>query len=77
MTNEAKGLLPQVLALSESDKLELLDLLSELTTPPNDPTDWDPEFKAELKRRVEELESGKFKGIPSEEVDRKMREKYG
>jgi hypothetical protein len=40
----------------------------------------DPEsvaaFVAELNRRIEEIESGRVKKIPSEEVFRKLREKY-
>ncbi len=33
---------------------------------------WD----AEIKRRVDEIRSGKVKGIPAEEVFAKLREKY-
>lgn len=33
-------------------------------------------WAAEIERRVEELESGKVKGVPYEEVIKKLREKY-
>ncbi len=39
--------------------------------------EWDAAWAEEINRRVEEMESGKVKGVPAEEVFRKLREKYG
>lgn len=42
-----------------------------------DQEQWDKEWVEEINRRIEDVRSGKSVGIPNEEVDRRMREKYG
>jgi putative addiction module component (TIGR02574 family) len=42
----------------------------------DDPTDVKAAWTAEIRRRAEEIVSGKMVGIPFEEVDRRLREKY-
>jgi putative addiction module component (TIGR02574 family) len=77
MTDDAKRMLPQLLALSEGDRLDLIDVLWEsIPVPPGVWCEDDPEFKAELHRRMEEIRSGSVEGIPGDEVTRRMREKY-
>jgi putative addiction module component (TIGR02574 family) len=48
-----------------------------LSEPDRDEAQVLADWKAELRRRIEEIRSGKVAGIPAEEVDRLMREKYG
>lgn len=36
----------------------------------------DPQWTEEINRRVEDLRTGRVKGIPAEEVFRRLREKY-
>jgi putative addiction module component (TIGR02574 family) len=77
MTDDAKRLLPSLFALSEGDRLALIDALwDSILVPPGVWCEDDPGFKEELNRRLEEIKSGKVKGIPAEEVTRRMREKY-
>ena len=42
-----------------------------------DPEEFEPEYMQEIHRRIEELDSGKVKGIPWEEVQAKMRQEFG
>jgi putative addiction module component (TIGR02574 family) len=77
MTDDAKRLLPELLALSEGDRLDLIDALWD--SMPVRSGVWcedDPEFKAELRRRTEGIRSGSVEGIPGDEVTQRMREKY-
>ena len=77
MTDEAKQLLPSLLALPNADRLQLIHLLCDsVHSQPDATREIGPEFKSELNRRVEDIRSGKVKGIPFEEVDRRSREKY-
>jgi putative addiction module component (TIGR02574 family) len=73
----AKQLLPAVDALSEKDKEGLARyILAALDGPADDPAEVRAAWKAVILRRVEEIKSGKVEGIPADEVDRRMREKY-
>ena len=45
--------------------------------PDADDGEWDEEMTAEINRRVEEIRSGRAKMIPSDEVFRELREKFG
>lgn len=38
--------------------------------------EWSDEFKAMIARRVEEVKSGKVKGIPAEELMARLKAKY-
>ena len=42
-----------------------------------DPDEWEPEYAAEINRRIEDMRSGKTIGVPIEEVLRQLREKCG
>jgi putative addiction module component (TIGR02574 family) len=71
----AQKLLPALMALPLSDRLDLADLLyASIPPPPGMMCEDDPGFEAELERRLADLESGKTKGIPAEEVFRRLRE---
>ncbi|HEX4140797.1 MAG TPA: addiction module protein [Candidatus Methylacidiphilales bacterium] len=39
--------------------------------------EWNKAWKAELEKRLEEMESGKVKGIPAAKVMAELRAKYG
>lgn len=61
-------ILKAALALSESERAELVDLLADSLEPPPGPLH--PAWKDEIRRRVAEYDAGKAKGIPWEEVQR-------
>jgi putative addiction module component (TIGR02574 family) len=77
LTPAAKNLLPDLDALPTSDR----ELLATYLLSPSEPAENEVEvraaWKAEILRRVEEIRNGKVVGIPFEEVDKKIREKYG
>ena len=78
LSKAAETLLPALDALSEKDKEGLTRYLLASLEGPNDKLDdVRAAWKVEILRRVEEIKSGKVVGIPAEEVDRRMREKYG
>jgi putative addiction module component (TIGR02574 family) len=72
MSSKGTNLLDQVLALPESERAEFAEaLLSSL--PANDAdADDDAEFRAELRRRVEEAKSDPTSVIPWAEVKRRI-----
>jgi putative addiction module component (TIGR02574 family) len=73
----AEKLIPVLEALSEKDRAGLARrLLAGLDGPEEDPAEVRAAWTAELLRRVEEVKSGQVKGIPADEVDRMLREKY-
>lgn len=45
--------------------------------PADDPADVEQAWHDEVNRRVEEIKSGRVKGVPAEEVFAKLRAKYG
>jgi hypothetical protein len=65
MTDEAARLLAEALRLSKEDRGELTDRLLESTEPVLDPA-WDEE----IRRRIEEVESGKAEVMSWEEARR-------
>ncbi len=72
MTHEAHELLQKALALPENERAELAgNLISSLETTV-DP-DADAAWQAEVARRAQELDSGKVKTVPWEEVRQKGR----
>lgn len=77
LSEAATKLLPVLDALPESDRLGvvryLIDGLEEVT---DDPQEVRSEWKAELRRRLDELRTGKVKGVPIEEMFERSREKY-
>jgi putative addiction module component (TIGR02574 family) len=77
LSEAAEKLIPALEALSEKDRAGLARrLLAGLEGPEEDPAEVRAEWVAEIRRRMEEVKSGKVIGIPAEEVDRMMREKY-
>lgn len=63
-----------LMQLGEEEREELLPFLADSLN--GEPVEIDPELAATLRRRVEELRSGKVKGIPGEEVMERMRKKF-
>jgi hypothetical protein len=56
------------------------DIVAEGSARFGDPADlgeWDDEFIDEINRRVADLEAGRTKLIPADEVMARMKEKYG
>jgi len=77
LSEAAEKLIPVLDALSEKDRAGLARrLLAGLDGPEEDPAQVRAAWVATIRRRVEEVRSGKAIGIPAEEVDRMMREKY-
>jgi putative addiction module component (TIGR02574 family) len=79
MTRDANSLLEAALRLSEEDRAELADRLLESIDPDADddlnaaPGDLlDPSWAEEIRRRVEDMKEGRVKGIPWEEVRRRL-----
>ncbi len=73
MSDQAERLMPTLLALPPEDRELIAERLYESL---HGEQDDDPEFLAMLNRRVEEIKSGKVKGVPADEVFRRLREKY-
>jgi putative addiction module component (TIGR02574 family) len=77
LSEEAAKLLPALNALSAKDRIGLARrLLGDTEASDGDEAEVRAAWKAEVSRRLEEITSGKVVGIPAEEVDRMMREKY-
>jgi putative addiction module component (TIGR02574 family) len=56
-------------------KIELIDKLLESISPSQ--SEIDELWKVEVERRIDEVESGKVKTIPGDEVFAKIRERFG
>ncbi len=56
-------------------KIELIDKLLESISPAQ--SEIDELWKVEVERRIDEVESGKVKTIPGDEVFAKIRERFG
>ena len=69
IVNEARQLPPEQLD-------ELFDLLLTESFAQPDP-EIDAAWRSEIRRRIEEIESGKVKGIPGDEVMRELRQIVG
>ena len=67
MTNAAEKLRPDLLALPEADREELIQVLAESLESPLTEAE-EQAFDAELARRDEEIRSGKVVGISAEEL---------
>ena len=72
MTHEAHELLQKALALPENERAELAGTLISSLDTTVDP-DVDSAWQAEVARRAQEVESGKVKTVPWEEVQKKGR----
>ena len=69
----------EAMALTSDERSELTRALIQSLEqdPEEDIAAVDQAWGKEIARRVEEIESGKVKGIPAEEVFAKLRSKYG
>jgi putative addiction module component (TIGR02574 family) len=78
LSPEAEKLMPLLQALPISDRYRIAtQLLDDDEIDAEEPAEEvDTAWNEEIRRRVEEIQSGKVVGIPAEEVDRRMREKY-
>lgn len=74
MTAQTAEILDVVDSLPIDMKLEIIDHLLESISP--NKKEVDEAWKEEVERRIDEVESGKVKLIPGEEVFARMRERY-
>jgi putative addiction module component (TIGR02574 family) len=71
MSPKAQKLYEAVLELPEQERVELVDAVNENLHGPAE-EGVEEAWADEIKRRIEDVESGKVKTIPWEEVDRKL-----
>lgn len=71
MTPEARQLIKQALALDEKDRASMAGVLIESLRGEVDP-DADEAWDVEIRRRVEELDSGSVETIPWSEVRQQL-----
>lgn len=74
MTAQTTELMDVVDSLPIDMKLELIDHLLESISPRR--KDVDEAWEEEVERRIDEVETGKVKLVPGEEVFARMRERY-
>ncbi len=78
MSDALEMLLPMIDPLSAEDRIQLMDYLSMTSEPGIDqefnPEEWDPEFAAEIERRIEDSRNGRSKTTPADEVFRQVDE---
>jgi putative addiction module component (TIGR02574 family) len=82
MSEAAEKLKPLLAALPREDRAELAEYLTDLNNGDDEgeeltPEEWEAAWVEEINRRVADLEAGRTKLIPGDEVMRKMKEKYG
>jgi putative addiction module component (TIGR02574 family) len=76
MTQDATELLKRALALSVEERAELAgSLLESLEGAPDDPAAVEAAWNEEIARRIENLDSGKAKTVPWEEVRQRISSK--
>ncbi len=74
----ANELIDKLVELDWEEQLGIADYLRRLhARPPGVLSADDPNFEKIINERVRRMESGEDKGIPGEEVMRRLREKYG
>jgi putative addiction module component (TIGR02574 family) len=76
VTAEAKKILEQALALPEPERAALIDALADsiVGTPADDLS---PEWKAEIARRIEAVETGESRLVPGDELAGRIRQTLG
>lgn len=67
MSSPLEAVFQSALHLPESDRIELIERLAETLSPEARP-ELHPAWKVEVKRRAEELDSGRAASIPWDEV---------
>jgi len=76
MTQDASELLKRALALSSEERAELASsLLESLDAAEDDPKTVQAAWDEEIPRRIEDLDSGKAKTVPWEEVQTRISSK--
>ena len=75
MTTATMDLMERVESLPIDMKIELVDKILESLTP--NQKEIDELWKIEVERRIDDLESGKAKTIPGEQVFANIRERFG
>ena len=76
MSRAAEEVLEAAMALTEEERAEVAERLQESVSPfatPEIAAAW----KKEIARRIQEADEGTVPSVPEEEVDRRLREKYG
>jgi putative addiction module component (TIGR02574 family) len=77
LSEGVQKLVPAIDALSRKERARLACyLIDSLDDVEDDPVEVRAAWAKEIRRRVEEVKSGKVVGISEEEVDRIMEEKY-
>lgn len=71
MTGAAKKILEDALALSDDERRELMEALSDSFEP--QPTDLSPEWKAEIENRIAQMERGEIEPVEWEQVEARIR----
>lgn len=74
MTTETMEILERVELLPIDMKIEVVDRILESLTPTQ--TEIDELWKAEVERRIDDVESGKVKTIPGDEVFARIRDRF-
>lgn len=77
MSETAEKLKPMLDALNADERAEVIEYLVSLDEEDGEQGELDDEYIDEINRRVADLEAGKTKLIPYEEVAKKMKEKHG
>jgi putative addiction module component (TIGR02574 family) len=72
LTPQVSEVLEKALALSTQDRGLIIDRLIESLDDEPAEEGVEPAWSEEIKRRVEEIQSGKVEMIPGEEVDRRL-----
>ena len=75
MTTATMDLMEKVKLLPIDMKIELVDKILESLTP--NQKEIDELWKVEVERRIDDLESGKAKTVPGEQVFANIRERFG
>ncbi len=76
MSEATAQLIPKLLALPVGERLEVMDALAASLPPPDTAAQDDLTFDAMLQRRIEDLDTGRVKGVPAEDVLDRLRKKY-
>ena len=78
MSDAADKLKAALLELPLAERLDIADFIYEtLPAPSSGLVEGTPEFDAMLGRRLADIESGRVKAVPAEEVMERLRRKYG
>jgi putative addiction module component (TIGR02574 family) len=76
MSTAANELFDAAMALSPSERVELATRILE-TVDDDAPVELSPEWKAEIKRRLDEIDRGEGTWLSEEEVEQRLRTRYG